>query len=563
MKLCSLWRCVARFSSDILHSFAQVNDLDKVLLHEPGDNSSVSVKMRYGTCTQVDDYGSMASIHMRVAQLTARPVPKNDTPFGLLNWFKDSSKKIVAKHIVDSNGYKHFEFMVPSLIRECFVVVLCMIDARQTNNLLVVIAATKFVKAEKGKPQEVQILPNFQEFTWQTDYKGGEIVKKAMTKYYDDWEEATDFFQSATTAIPDLDRHIFCNDKVDKEALIHQLELQDIVACNGYLYYGCATPLDIGKKIDITPLNLLFGKGRAKFAFGVTKMATGVTYSTGMRVSLSRHRQEARDVPTQDGEKQVDVTWRILGILFSITDGRKQDRNEPVLICYNSKISRYDYQYKKEGEGEDALLVADLALPDVPICDYPRWIFSPVSKVKFTCYHKARLLSEDEEIIRNIALQGTVKDPEDDRSESEDNKSTDGNDTPKEIVPAAPATNRSRVGRGRGFQATRPRASTAATDQTKTIETLKRSIQMAEATKTSLKESNDLLKADNTKMEKKIKEAEKMAKAVDQAERFKNSVLEFFQNKYEDADNKKKPDTFSEFMPKSLQKYFTTQELEY
>ena len=72
-----------------------------------------------------------------------------------------------------------------------------------------------------------------------------------------------------------------------------------------------------------------------------------------------------------------------------------------------------------------------------------------------------------------------------------------------------------------------------------------------------------MLKADNTKMDKRIKELEKLEKAVNQAERFKTSVLEFFQNKYEDADNKKRPDIFSEFMPKSLQKYFTAQELEY
>ena len=54
-----------------------------------------------------------------------------------------------------------------------------------------------------------------------------------------------------------------------------------------------------------------------------------------------------------------------------------------------------------------------------------------------------------------------------------------------------------------------------------------------------------------------------MEKAGNQAGRFKTSVLEFFQNKYKDADNKKKPDTLSEFMPKSLQKYFTTDELKY
>ena len=84
---------------------------------------------------------------------------------------------------------------------------------------------------------------------------------------------------------------------------------------------------------------------------------------------------------------------------------------------------------------------------------------------------------------------------------------------------------------------------------------------MAEATKTSLKESNDLLKANNTKMEKKIKELEKLEKTVDQAERFKTSVLEYFQNKYEDANNKTKPDTLAEFVPSSLRKYFTTGEL--
>ena len=559
MKLCSLWRCVARFSSEFLHSFAQTNDLDKVLLHEPGDNASVSVKMRYGTCTQVDDYGSMASIHMRVAQLTAQPVPKIDTPFGLLNWFEDSSKKIVAKHIVDSNGYKHFEFMVPSLIRECFVVVLCMIDAQRTNNFLVVIAATKFVKVGKGKPKEVKILPNFQNFRWQTDYKGGAIVKKAMTKYYDDWEEATDFFQSATTAIPDLGRHIFCNDKVDKQALIHQLELQDIVACNGYLYYGCATPLDIGKKINITPLNLLFGKGRAKFAFGVTKMATGVTYSTGMRVSLSRHRQEARDVPTQDGEKQVDVTWRILGILFSITDGRKQDRNEPVLICYNSKISRYDYQYKKEGEGEDALLVADLALPDVPICDYPRWNFSPVSKVKFTCYHKARLLSEDEEIIRNIALQGTVKDPEDDRSESEDNKSTDGNDNTEEKV--APSCSQIPKPKSTSHRQQAPKSRPKAS-QAKHLTSVQAELEKLKERNTSLQKELDKIKADNDALAKLVEDSKTGSKKLEQAERLKDSLLDHYITKFEDRANKNTPGTFIEFFPKVLAKYFTPEQLD-
>ena len=86
---------------------------------------------------------------------------------------------------------------------------------------------------------------------------------------------------------------------------------------------------------------------------------------------------------------------------------------------------------------------------------------------------------------------------------------------------------------------------------------------MAEATKTSLKASNDLLKADNTKMEKRLKELEKLEKIADQADRCRNSVFEYFQNKYEDLDEKTRPNTFTEFMPKSLQKYFTKTELEY
>ena len=178
----------------------------------------------------------------------------------------------------------------------------------------------------------------------------------------------------------------------------------------------------------------------------------------------------------------------------------------------------------------------------------------------------ASILTPEQEKMRNIALRGHVKDPDDpraqDKSES-DGSDTNSEDTPTEIVPPVPATNRSRAGRGRGSQPTRPRATSPATDQTKTIESLKKAIEHAEATNTSLKESNAILKADNTDKAKKIKELEKLEKIEEQAKRFKNSVLEYFQNKYEDLAPTKRPETFSEFMPRSLQKYFTTGELQY
>ena len=78
----------------------------------------------------------------------------------------------------------------------------------------------------------------------------------------------------------------------------------------------------------------------------------------------------------------------------------------------------------------------------------------------------------------------------------------------------------------------------------------------------SLKERNELLKADNIKMEKKLKEAEGSADIIAKADRFKTSVLEFFQSKYEYLDQKKKPATFAEYMPKALQKYFCKSDLE-
>jgi hypothetical protein len=54
-----------------------------------------------------------------------------------------------------------------------------------------------------------------------------------------------------------------------------------------------------------------------------------------------------------------------------------------------------------------------------------------------------------------------------------------------------------------------------------------------------------------------------LAKEVEGADRFKTSVLEYFQIKYEDTEAKKRPDTFAEFMPKALHKYVVKSDLEY
>ena len=437
------------------------------------------------------------------------------------------------------------------------------------NILFVVLAAAEYHKSEDGKSKEVKVRPNFQDFRWESTYDGERCKESAYDLYEKSFDNITEFFQTAVCKLPTMKSIVYSKDKGKSGLFSDMLAIKPIVACKGYVYFGAETPSEFEKDIDISPLNLLFDGGAAKFAFGVLKMDTGLVYAAGMRVTLRRHRQVPRGVVVADlpeEKKQEEVTWKILGILYSHVPGGKRSGFEPILICYNARISRYDYQYKEDKSGTKVKYLKQTHLPDKAIVDYPRWNFSPLSQVKYLTWNMASILTPDQETMRNIALRGHVKDPEDprakDKSESDDDD-TNSEETLTEIVPPVPATNRSRVGRGRGSQATRPRASAAATDQTKTIETLKRSIQMAEATKTSLKESNDLLKADNTKMEKRLKELEKLEKTVDQADRFRNSVFEFFQNKYEDLDEKKRPNTFTEFMPKSLQKYFTTQELEY
>ena len=103
----------------------QRNELDKVLLHEPGDNAVVSVKMTNSVCTQIDDYGSISRILIAILQQSGTFYDKHTTPVGLLNWFDDASRKIVSKHMVHINGDVWHEYVVPSLIREYFRWLFC------------------------------------------------------------------------------------------------------------------------------------------------------------------------------------------------------------------------------------------------------------------------------------------------------------------------------------------------------------------------------------------------------------------------------------------------------
>ena len=89
------------------------------MLHEPGDNAVVSVSMIRSTGTHIDDYGSISKILVALQQNQGTFYDKRTTPVGLLNWFDDASKKIVSKHHVDTVGNVSYEYVVPTLIREC------------------------------------------------------------------------------------------------------------------------------------------------------------------------------------------------------------------------------------------------------------------------------------------------------------------------------------------------------------------------------------------------------------------------------------------------------------
>ena len=377
------------------------------------------------------------------------------------------------------------------------------------NILFVVLAAAEYHKSEDGKSKEVKVRPNFQDFRWESTYDGDRCKESAYDLYQKSFHNITEFFQTAVCKLPSMRSLITASDKSKVEVFADLLEKKPIVACKGYVYFGAENPSEFESNINISPLNLLFDGGAAKFAFGVLKMDTGVVYAAGMRVTLRRHRQVPRGVVVADlpeEKKQEEVTWKVLGILYSHVPGGKRSGFEPILICYNARISRYDYQYKEDKSGTKVKYLKQTHLPDKAIVDYPRWNFSPLSQVKYLTWNMASILTTDQETMRNIALRGHVKDPDDPRAQEKsesDDDDTNSEETPTEIVPPVPATNRSRVGRGRGSQPTRPRATSPATNQTKTIETLKKAIEHAEATNTSLKESNAILKADNTDSKKR------------------------------------------------------------
>ena len=392
---------------------------------------------------------------------------------------------------------------------------------------------------------------------------GDRCTKSAYEKYEDDFETITQFFPTAVAKIPEMKSIVKSRDKAKSHIFAEKLEIMPIVACKGFMYFGCKKP----SKIDMSPLNMLFDGGQAKYSLGVMKMETGMVYAAGMDVTLRLHRQIPRTVHPPPLEEQHEVKWKVLGVLFSRSPGGERVGFEPILIVYNPKISRYDHQYEEDRSGTKVKFLKKPELPDVAIVDYPRWKYVPLSKVKFITYNKALVLNEDENNIRKIALQGIFKDPQDpnpeENSPDQDQEATDDEEVDKKIVPT-PSTTKGR-GRGRPKQekTAEPRASSVRSNaKDKTIASLKKGIESADATIASLKERNELLKADNTKMEKKLKEAEGLADMIAKADRFKTSVLEFFQSKYEDLDQKKKPATFAEYMPKALHKYFCKSDLE-
>ena len=392
---------------------------------------------------------------------------------------------------------------------------------------------------------------------------GDRCTRSAYDKYEDDFETITQFFPTAVAKIPEMKSIVKSRDKAKSHIFAEKLEIMPIVACKGFMYFGCKKP----SNIDMSPLNMLFDGGQAKFSLGVMKMDSGMVYAAGMDVTLRLHRQIPREVHPPPLEEQHEVKWKVLGVLFSRSPGGERVGFEPILIVYNPKISRYDHQYEEDRSGTKVKFLKKPELPDVAIVDYPRWKYVPLSKIKFITFNKALVLTEDENNIRKFALQGIFKDPEDpnpeENSQDEDEEATDDEEVDKKIVPT-PSTTKGR-GRGRPKQekTAEPRASSVRSDaKDKTIASLKKGIESADATISSLKERIELLKADNTKMEKKLKEAEGSADMIAKADRFKTSVLEFFQSKYEDLDQKKKPATFAEYMPKALHKYFCKSDLE-
>ena len=236
------------------------------------------------------------------------------------------------------------------------------------------------------------------------------------------------------------------------------------------------------------------------------------------------------------------------------------------MCVFNAEKSKYDFQYKDvevtTSKGIIKRKEKIIGLPDVPICEYPRWKFVPVSRVKYNSSRTAHLLNPDENVIQSIANKGYERDPEDPRG-------PDVEDVKKE--PKEPSASESKKKRKKKqikvktedtesepevVELKRPKTTTVAAPSTDGL--------MAQISKLN-REKAELVKACEThKSSRELAEAKVKDLEEENAKMstFKRDVLNVYMTQFEAQDPKvQKAKPFKDFVPRALRCYFTHAEL--
>ena len=345
-------------------------------------------------------------------------------------------------------------------------------------------------------------------------------------------------------------------DKNHHDKLVHDIASKSVFANKGWVYFGC-----LGE-YEVSPIESIFGFGKVNRCFGAMNMANGVNYTRGMEVTLSLHHQRPRGL-FNDSE---DIKWTILDVYWGKGQGKGRAKYEPWLCVFNKEKSKYDFQYKETEVTTPKGLIKKkekiIGLPDVPVREYPRWKFVPVSQVKYNSSRTAHLLNPDENVIQQIANKGYERDPKDPRGPivEEDEKEPKEPSTmaakkkrkkPKTKVKTEDTDSEPEI-----IEQKRPKTSTVAGPSTDEL--------MGQVGKLQ-REKADLVKACEThKSSRELAEAkakdleEENAKMVT----FKRDVLNVYMTKFEEQDPKtQKAKPFKEYVPRALRTYFTHTEL--
>ena len=258
--------------------------------------------------------------------------------------------------------------------------------------------------------------PNLVDYIWITEEATSTTSEvRAWDEMVNDLKKTFNWFYSAI-ASPSKAPWDHLSDKYQKF-----MEVRDIYVRNGWLFMGEFTPQDSDKNLIMdSEIKRITGYKEQFYCKSTMNFASGVQYSVGNKVVISGFHQYPRKSEFDFTEQRDPIEWHLSAIIFGAEGSNKITRSpEPVFLV--SALDGTQYAPTKLVETKDGkeVFVDDLTEPDEVITTYPRWKFITPSKVKYMVHEKMEPTRSETKKLVDVALQGTLRDPEDPRPEVE------------------------------------------------------------------------------------------------------------------------------------------------